>query len=151
MSLKRISLETAKLLDESGLLISSHVEVGIIDLPFYYYCPEYSNGKEKLLDYDYGVATNIERNGYKTYGAPTLVEMQMEFRKYYDVDIYVAPYHEHIEEDDTYEKHYNVSMDFPSRPTEIYSGFDTYEEALEIGIQRTLELVYSVDLGNEVN
>lgn len=143
MSLKRVSLETAELIGEHEFTFNEHTQEGTEGLPLYYYCPEYSKGKEELLDNDYGVWTNIERNGHKTFIAPTLVEIQLQLRKYYKVEVFVVPYHKFIRKENRYQKLYKSTIMCDGRPDVIYSGFEDYDDALEMGLQGGISITYN--------
>lgn len=125
MELQLISLETAKLAKEKGVNLKHDL----------YYCPQYDKG---LLDYDYGVSSNIDKNGYDSYPAYTQSLLQMWLRQ--DHNIHVEVWFDNAQDDGfpyTYEvyKQDNSEIELDG----MYS--DSYEEAFEHALKRGLELI----------
>ena len=133
MSLKRVSLETAKLIDGKNIQLSDHFMEDDEGLYLYSYCPEFWGGN-KLISYDYAVQTAIERNNYKTYPAPTLSELQLDLRNNYALEVYVIPYMDHHNR-----KRYEVKI--LGHPEYCYSGYADYSECLEVGLQEAINFV----------
>lgn len=126
MVLQLISETTAKLADNAGFDYETD----------YFYCPEYEEGK--LLDYDYGITTNIDKNGYKTFSVCTQAELQKWLReeKGIAVDVYTdlsnTGFQYHCDMIALFDlENYTASY-------HLRGCFKTYEEALEAGMQKAL-------------
>jgi len=132
-----ISFETAKIAKEKGFE----------DLCFYYYDsqetlnePFLENGSSTDVEYRVGLTDLLEnhnRSHWSTFSAPTQSELQKWLREKHNiivlVDIFPTP-------QNYQEFKYSVSNNI--LPCGITTDlYDTYEEALEIGLQEALKLI----------
>jgi len=116
-----ISFETAKLAEEKGFNIP---------------CPLYfrENGSTTT---ETAMKTSLE--GIDYYAQPTQSLLQKWLREVHDIHVYVNYYSFAVRESNGYYYHFGKSV----RNVQLmyYGKYNTYEEALEIGLQGALKLI----------
>jgi len=122
-----ISFETAKLAKKSGF----NINVNSYYSPNHVLCvhDEFNNVSFKNLNDHHDP---IGRQGKRYLSAPTQSLLQKWLREVHNCDVNVLPYNK------LHNKYYEVCVD---EAVTTWSGFNTYEEALETGLQEALKLI----------
>ncbi len=124
MEEKLITFETAKLAKENGFdVIQTYGQASSL----------YNNDGKHTYYMNYGFMYSGLNEGYIS--APTQSFLQKWLRENFEIIVLV----EYIYDDEK-----NWYYTFPSNPRELSEDeyFDTYEEALESGLQEALKLIY---------
>lgn len=125
MEEQQISFETAKLAKKNGFNVECH----------YFYCKnKICNYTSKPYHYGYTINANMKNDfGYgKTWSAPTQSLLQKWLREKHNIIISINYNHQINKYCATYEETYFYEFE--------YEWYNTYEEALEIGLQNALKL-----------
>ena len=128
-----ITLETAKLFDETEkyIKVGDNLENHTLEYE-YYYCPEGGYGDE-LLDHDYALSSRIDRHGWKTYPAYPQEQLKKYLRDTYR--IIVECFYTHDYDNPKFNYRVNIINGNERKMIEQTEEFDqTYEEALELGL-----------------
>lgn len=122
MEEQKVNFDTAKLAKEKGFNIRTE---------WYWQV----NEKINLISHRNGVPSYYA-DGCATVYQPTQSLLQKWLREVHNVNIWVNPFKNNEDE-----KAYNWLSDEPIYSKENEYGYETYEDALEIGLQEALKLI----------